>query len=200
MGCDGEGVEFRGVHGKGVLIIRSSDSVERNIEVLLRDRRCRIVRTRGNIIKLGLLSRAVSLIVLSVVVPGLGNLGIYRRVHGASGIPMLFLATGSRRSSGLLKLVIKKSSCLTGPFSCTRLLKEIGTLLEHCRICRKGDAGRGRTRGVVRVNSVGLGATFGRVITSKGGIRISSLRCGVLHLVVRRPNGVFSARGVCRDI
>lgn len=118
-----------------MLVVRSSGSVQRKMGVLLRKRNCSIRRTSGNTSKLGGLAPGAGLIVLSVVVPNVSKLGAYRRVEGVSCIPVLFLATGSGRSSGLVKFVTKTSSCLVGPFSCARLFTEIETLLHHRRIC-----------------------------------------------------------------
>lgn len=118
-----------------MLIVSSSPTVTRLISIGLRVTKCSIGRTNSNMGKRTLTIRLVpSLVVLSLVLPEISKLAIYRQLqhsHQATSVPILVLATLDRARSGISNFGTKTSSCLAGPFRLSRVLTEIQTLLQQ---------------------------------------------------------------------
>lgn len=120
----------KGVKG-AVLIISSSRSVMQLVARDLGFRRFGAVRTcskGGTFCCLG--RGGVSFIILSVVVPRVSNFRIYQGVEDRCGVPVLLLDTHDESVSGVVKLRVKTSSCVAGPFDVRRLASQVGTRFE----------------------------------------------------------------------
>ncbi len=121
--------------------------------------------------------RLPSLVLLSVVLPNRSNLSILGGLHSAAtatSLPIVLLATGKDRCSGIINLSDKTSSCIAGPFNVVRLLTQVGTVLHHTR-----GAGPSVTRRF-RVNRLCMYPT--RRTIEIGNDRIS-LACGRFRLL-----------------
>lgn len=165
------------------------------LQLCLRGRGCRVVRTRGKGRTLRLLGgRRISLYLLSVVVPRVSKCRILRRLHGADGVPIVVLSTGSTSSRGVLKLGLKTSSCLTGPFGPLRTMTHIGSgVHQFCTL----KATR-LSSGVLAIQSLRLSPRNYMLGGGKRPVRLASMRCQVVRLFVGRPKGIFAGRRVCR--
>lgn len=138
----------------------------------------------------------VSLVIVSIVVPGLSKVHTAFRTHGADDVPVVVLSTGARSTSGVLKLGIKTSSCIAGPFGPLRLITHIGSRLQHCAAL--SDAPSNST--ICRTNNLIVGSRLGGIAMSKRRIGLAPVRCGVLLLLVGGGKGMFSVDRVCRRV
>lgn len=71
-----------------------------------------------------------SLILASIVVPGLSNLKLLQTLQTSPSVhslPVVLLSTQTSRSTGLRKLSTATSNCLIGPFLTGRLLTDVRT-------------------------------------------------------------------------
>lgn len=114
-------------------MISSSQRLASLLGRLLRVRNFGIVITRSKRRTLSLLSSDVSLLLLSMVVPGGGNVSALGTLHRARRAPIVVLATHNDRLSHILKLRLNTSSCLPGPFGSHRLITHVHTVLHHSR-------------------------------------------------------------------
>lgn len=181
----------------GMLMYSSRGSVMSTVDVCLADSNCRMVPTQGKLRTLSVMGRgSIRLILVSVVVPIVSNVRTVIRVEGVSGIPIVLLATGDRSASGMLKLAIKTSSCIAGPFGPMRLRTEIGSRVEECVLLNTNGAD---TKGLM-VNNVRLSSGSGAIAISNRTTGLAHARCSVLGLLVRRPNRICSPGRVCTGI
>lgn len=182
----------------GVLVISSSGSVIRLLDVCIGGRNCRIRHTCGKgrtVAGLGA-GPSVNLVVLSVVVPRVSNLTIIERIEGSDRVPMLVLSTGASSLSGVRNLVRNTSSCIAGPFGPLRIVTHIGSLLHHDR---RSIGGSRPSR--VRVNPLVVGGSSRRIrAIANGSVRLATLRFNVLCLLTDRPGEMFSTSRVFRHI
>lgn len=118
----------------GILIIRSGTAITRTVRTLLIDRRCTISVTVSNLRKLRVTRICdCSLVLLSVKLPNVSKMDLYRRLHDQKlRAPVLLLAKRSIRTrTGTITLGTKTSSCIAGPFSARRLLTQLRALLQQ---------------------------------------------------------------------
>lgn len=117
-----------------VLVIRSRRSCHRPLMCRLAHRKCSISTTSANRRNLRLFAgNNVSLILLSLVLPNVSNATLYHHVHRRDHIPVVVLATGDTRVSGIINLRVNTSSCIAGPCSFHRLLTHVHTIVHHGR-------------------------------------------------------------------
>lgn len=138
-----------------------------------------------------------SVVLLSLVLPGVSNLRIYQRVHGADSIPVVVLATGSSRVSGILKLRLNTSSCIAGPFSGQRLITHMGTGLEErtspiITPPRRSSAGR------VGVNTLVVRRSTCVISGHKMRVRLARHRFRLLRCLTGRVNRIVAQRRLLR--
>lgn len=133
-----------------------------------------------------------SLVILSLVLPFIDKSTLLDRVQGFSSVPIVIISTGDLAFGGVRLLHLKTSSCLIGPFSLSRLLTQVRHGLREYR---------GRTRALrVMVNGLFISATSGAIVLSSSTVSLATQRCRVLRLLVQCPKGMFSGRGLCRDV
>lgn len=177
----------------GVLLMRSSTGLHRIARHSLRGRHCIIrVTTSCHATLRGVRSCSCSYVLLSVVLPSNDNLSLLRglgRVRGQRGI--VVLSTGSSVRSGMLKLRLKTSSCLPGPFRLIRLGTHVGDIVHHRRRNKRGDVG---CKGV-RVFPSGC-----KIAMTKGGLRLGHGRCSVLICFVGHPNELIGGDALTRSM
>lgn len=142
MGKWGDG--GRTVGGVGMLLMRSRASLTVVLNSALRTRNFRVHATRSNRRKLHVFSRrGPSILMTSIVVPGVSNFRVIHHVHGASShAPILFLATHSTIGSIMRKFRLNNGSCLGGPFTVRRLVIHVGSLYRQTSM--KGVSSRRR--------------------------------------------------------
>lgn len=104
--------------------------------------RCTVLATRGKRRKLTLLGRrAPSLVVASVVVPGISKVALAGRVGDggrAIRVPLIVLSTGGAASRGVRNVRSKTSTCVPGPFGARCLMAIVERLVggrERLRRC-----------------------------------------------------------------
>lgn len=126
-----------------MLLMRSRPALTVVVGSALSNRRFRIVLTTGKRRKLSQCERTgPSVVIASVVVPGVSNFAVIQRVQGASQrVPILFLSTHSTTGSIIRNFRLKNGSCLGGPFNVTRLVVHVGTLLGGVDIHGRRDDG-----------------------------------------------------------
>ncbi len=153
---------------------------------------CSTSTIRGNTSTLVCLSdKGCSILVLSIVVPILSNVATLGGLHRRNGrVPMLVLATGTRVSSGILKLSDNTGCCLAGPFSAGRLLTTVHTVAEH----------RARARGGVSLNGVALSESAFRVSSPAKDFQLTGGRFRVVRVLVSCPRRVFPTRHFVRGV
>lgn len=140
----------------------------------------------------GVRSCSCSYILLSVVLPSNGKLGLLRElgtVRGHRG--MVVVSTGSSLRSGMLKLRLKTSSCLPGPFRLTRLGTHVGDIVHHRRRSKRIS---------VHLNGVHVLPSGCRILVSRGRIRLGQGRCSVLLCFVGHPNELIGGGALTRSI
>lgn len=177
----------------GVLVVRSRPSLERLVRHSLRGRHCMIRTTTSFRSKLhGVRSCSCSYILLSVVLPSNGKLGLLRRlggVHGQRG--MVVVSTGSSLSSGMLKLRLNTSSCLPGPFRLTRLGTHVGDIVQHRHHSKRVS---------VHLTGVHVIPSAFRMFMSSGRVRLGHGRCSVLLCFTGHPKQLMGGGALTRSI
>lgn len=137
-------------------------------------------------------TKRCSVVLLSLVLPGVSNLRMYRRVHRFSGIPVVVLATGKRSVSGVLNLRCKTSSCIAGPFGVLRIGTHVGTVVHHTNDGRSGRRGTG----AIRIKRLGLSYRKHHMFVSKGRVGLATGRFSILRLLMFGPGGMCDERGL----
>lgn len=184
----------------GVLMMSSRGPVSSVVGFGLAGRNCSIRATCSNRRTLGRIRRiSPSLVVLSLVLPGVSNLRITHRIHGARSVPVVVIATGSTRVSGILNLRVNTSSCIAGPFSGHRLITHIGTGLEH-RTTITGTAPRRRGSSSVRVNDLAVRPRTCIISGGNRGVRLARHRFRLLCCLTGRVNRIVAHRRLLRAI
>lgn len=193
--------------GCGMLIMRSSRSVHHCVYHRLTDS-CRALRDYGNGRTLrDVFGGAPSLMVDSIVVPRVSKLALYHGVGrgiGLGRVPMVLLATGAQRRSGLRNLRAKTSTCVAGPFR-VRVLEGATTGLVHDHRQLHGACAKRRARksGMrpVRMRSPSSGLVrqvvqiVGRGLDGPGlAIRVVAARMNVDHIRLRHGLGRLAGR------
>lgn len=180
-----------------VCCIRSSSGVESLAICTLHGRK---VRTRNfsysNRFGTTITQQIPSTILLSVVLPSASNLTVVHHLHTshlATAIPVVVLATGSARLSGIVTLSNNTSSCLAGPFSLVRLTDHYHTLLHHNNVI-------GRTDSILDINSVILSPDRHRIAITNRPLGLALHRFSLLRCLVHGPNIIFAHRSLLRDI
>lgn len=183
----------------GVLMISSRGPVSSVVGFGLRGRNCRIIITCSNRRTLrGIRDRRPSLVILSLVLPGVSNLRITGQIQTGRAAPVVVMATGSSRLSGILKLRLKTSSCIAGPFSGQRLMTQIGTGLHHRRTTTTPTT---RTRGTsVRINSLAVRPSTCAIAGHNRGVGLARHRFRLLCCLTRRVNRIVGHRRLLRAI
>lgn len=177
----------------------SSGSVMRTVSVCLARRKCRILGTCSNSRTVGMLGDGrISLLVVSIVVPQLSKVQTALGVQRGVDLPVVVLSTGSRSTSGVLKLGVNTSSCVAGPFGPLRLMTEMGSRLEHCARLKDATESSGRDR--FQAKKLIVESSLGRIAISNRGIGLAPVRCGVLLLLIGGRKGIFSVGRVCRGV
>lgn len=138
---------------------------------------------------------SVSLIILSLVLPSVSNVRIYRGVHNggggvAGGIPVVVLATGNSAASHMLNLRVNTSSCVTGPFRPHRLLTHVHTIVHHRR-----RPGRTSDRSSdLAFNHLDIFPSDRRIAVSRRPIHLAARRFRLLRCFTARSNGMLGHR------
>lgn len=179
-----------------VCVIRSSASVERLRSCTVGDDKCRIRDFNRDGDFFGTYAtRVPRLMVLSIVLPSFSKLSILRGVHEstiAGGIPIVLIATGKDRVSGIGNLSVNTSSCVAGPFSILRLVSEIHTVLHEYSISSE--------RSMVGLNRV-IFSSSGRVMADynrRYGLAFG--RCRLLGCLLGGGKVTLAHRGVVLGI
>lgn len=163
-----------------VFYMRSSSGVHRLMVCALRAAKLRTEKFTSKATFVRTLTfSAPRLILLSVVLPKRSKLRVLGGLGGSSGagsVPIVVIATGNSRCSGMMKLSSKTSSCIAGPFNVVRLVSEVGTMLEE-------DKGR-RSGAGLSINKVDLSAGGRRMGMSKRGIMLALGRFRLLRGLV----------------
>lgn len=133
------------------------------------------------------------LVLLSLVLPKVSKCRIYHRVHSGTTAPVVVLSTGDRMFSGILKLRLKTSSCVVGPFSPGRVITHMETILEECRIKRRGSASI-RGAGYTRFSKLAVGLAGCSIIYSKRPISVPPGRLRLLCYLTTSPGRMFAER------
>lgn len=166
----------------------------------IRRRGLSTMMTRNNLRNLELLrggGSAYSLVVLSIVVPSVGKFRMLRGVQRGGGIPILVLATGDSRRSGISNLQLKTSSCLAGPFKVGRLVTHIGSLVQHCAAL--GPIAKGRTTAVL-LGSV-MVSGVGQAMAIRGlPMSLANGRFSLLLFLTSGGNQIFAGGRLCARI
>lgn len=164
-----------------VCYMRSRQGVERLLVCALRAAKFGTEKFNGNGRLVGTLGRRVPrLVLLSVVLPKTSNCAVLRRlgdVPSMGSIPMVVIATGRTRFSGMGNLRNKTSSCVAGPFNVVRFITEMGTILEQ-------DTHRGRS-GRLRCSRLCLGMKHRRIRCQRRGISLAQGRFRLLRCLLR---------------
>lgn len=160
-------------------MVRSSILLTSAVTRTLRGRGCTMSVTGSKRLNCRRTSANVcSVIVLSLVLPGVGNCRILSTLHESkSGIPMLVLSTGARVSSGVRKFAANTSSCVAGPFRVHRLLVHVRTVDEH-------DGRRSASRPIIKGLSCSPTAYRVYGARARGSIRMSKGRVRLLRFFV----------------
>lgn len=168
----------------GLLVIRSGRSFHRFLGRRL-SRACRMVSTPSNRRKRGLtIRRGPSLVVDSVVVPGISKLRLYHHVGRgmrASRVPIVLLATHDKSRTGVDNCTIKTSSCVSGPFDFSILLIHVGRLVRR----RRNQGGRFHGALHIGPDHVAVASVSRRLLRGTLGLvrrRVSGSRCGIRRL------------------
>ncbi len=177
----------------GVLVVRSRHSLRRLVAGTLGRRNCII---RGTVsfqaTVSGLTKCDCSYILLSVGLPSNYNVRVLRRVGGATGgLGIVVVSTHSSVSSGIQKLRLKTSSCLTGPFRVIRLVTQVHDITHEAR---------GRNRLTCETKGIILRRTSHGLAISKGAIRLLGGRFSVLGCFLVHPNRAISGTILTRTI
>lgn len=187
-------VSVKEASGSYMLVMRSGRRLLRLLASLLSPL-CQVIVTVGNGSKLrGTVRRHPSLVLDSIVVPGVSNVRVYSGVGASFSLyraPMMLLATLASGSGGLRKLRYNTSRCVKGPFGGGVLRTHVTGVLHG-----QGLLGRGFDRGVaadrsptrVRVRTLTLGPVstgFLRRLRRAIGTRLSSSRFSINTLTGR---------------
>lgn len=121
--------------------------------------------------------------------PSKSNFRFYGEIQLGSGIPVVFLATSSRRADVVVKLSVKNSSCVAGPFGLKILISEVGTLLQHTGSFRT-------TSARLRSGNVGILLLRKRIFGGKRLLSLATTRCGLLYLFVEGPDVILAGKRV----
>lgn len=177
----------------GILVVRSSGRVYIVVGSRLRGCGCRIffaLANTGTVRHVGRLSP--SLVVLSLVLPFVDKSRLVEGVEGFSSMPMVIISTGDLAFGGIRLLHLNTSSCLAGPFSLSRLLTQVRHgLLED----------RGSAPGLyLAFKRLSVGASSGVIAITSRVVILATGRCRLMRLLTGCPSGIFSGRGLCRDV
>lgn len=181
-----------------VLIISSRRSLYRVLGFGLRGRNCRISATGSTRRTLGVSVDDCRLVLLSMVVKRVSNFGVTGVLGGsggATGIPVVFVATGSARGSAIANFGLKTSSCVSGPFSLHRIVTHIGTMLQHATATRARETPR-----QLICRSLIVSVAGGGIDVSNRRIRLAGGRFRVLLLLMRGGKHMFSHRSVLAHV
>lgn len=167
-------LDIRG-NGLLLLIMRSG---ERVLSCITRSfvSRFSILGTNSNQRKLTLtLSGIPSMVVSSIVVPGVSNGTVYETLGGsvhADRVPVVLLATGSSFRTGRGNCSSNTSSCVAGPFARSLLHDQVLGLLrrhQHSGVLVRRSGRAGLTRGGRRLER-SLGGVSRRFFSGLGGL------------------------------
>lgn len=177
----------------GVLVIRSRPSLERLVRGALTGRQCMIRATNAfRRTDLGVTSCDCSYVLLSVVLPSKGNLGLLRVLGRRRGHrDIVVVSTHSSVRSGILKLRRKTSSCLPGPFRLTRLGTHVGDILEQRHDSNSHS---------LQLKGLQVRPSDFQMFISSGRLRLLGGRCSVLFCFTGQPGRVVSGTMLTRTI
>lgn len=133
-----------------------------------------------------------SYILLSLVLPNNGNLSVLHSVQGRHGpMNIVVMSTGSSLNSGIGKLRVNTSSCLTGPFRLPRLDVHVCTVVHH---------GRFTTGGVLRDGKMQVSLLGGSTMIGRAPVRLAGSRCRLLLFFVKGGSHIVSGDTVTRRL
>lgn len=192
MKTNEEATEGEDVDG-GVLIISSRGLVMGKVQFDLRRRKVRISYTCSKRRTLRCTEEyRCSLMLLSIVLPGLSNFRMYRRVHRFSSVPVIVLATGDRSVSGVLNLRCNTSSCVAGPFGVLRIGTEVGTVVHEAT----GHGRRPTNDPILIGKGVGVSYRKHHIFVKRHRVGLATGRFSILRLLTVGPGGICDERGL----
>lgn len=188
-------------HAANIMIVEDDADIREGVRILLESENYAVTEAEDGLQGLKLLSDQTDLVILDVMMPGISGLKTCEEIRKRSVVPILFLTAKSQESDKLIGLMAGGDDYLAKPFSYAELLGRVKALLRRYQVYRgKNEPSAEVRERIIQRAGIRINEDFNEVFVDGREVELSTIEYGILLLMMRHPQKIFSAQNLYESI
>lgn len=185
-----------------ILIIEDDGSIREGVRILMEAEGYHVEEAENGYAGIKIVKdteRAVDLILLDIMMPGLSGIKTCQEIRKISNAPILFLTAKDQEADKLMGLMAGGDDYLVKPFSYVELLGRVKALLRRYKVYNCAQHEKKNLKWVIS-EKLKLCTEFNEVWIGDEEVNLTEIEYKILRLMIQNPQKIFSIQNLYESL
>lgn len=183
-----------------ILIIEDDRDIRESVRILLEGEGFGVTEAQNGIEGIKQVTKAMDLIILDIMMPGISGLKTCEEIRKFSFIPILFLTAKSQESDKILGFMAGGDDYLVKPFSYAELSARVKALLRRHHVYDKEKSFANNEQKWIESTQIRINTKKNMAFVREKEIYLTEKEYEILLLMMKYPNKIFSVQNLYESV